>query len=160
MEPNLNPQYLMTHHPKSLLSKYIEPKTIVTQTPEGFPLPQTTWVLSKKRIEELLLEINSIPIHVLREAVENGELEQYSPLEVGFIIQAMKAASTAPDALESLKFFTERILGKPKQQVESMNVNMSVKEYLETLDSSLFTESIPVQSDIQNSEFNDWIEDI
>lgn len=65
--------------------------------------------------------------------------------------QAIKAASGGPDSLESLKFIVERLIGKPKQEIMSTNVQLSVKEYLESLDQSNF-DSIPTTLNITTIE--------
>lgn len=122
---------------KSQLARYMQPKKLIHWDKDGIPRPHTDWLLPKNRIDDVLMAAMALPYdgspdpNMPGEIILEPEYVGLTNIEVACIKQAKKAAS---GDLESLKFTVERLLGKPKQQVEQTTVTMSLKEYLETLD--------------------------
>ncbi len=119
----------------STLDKYKKPKKLLKFV-DGVPVPYTDMVLPKNQLDNVLLAAMSLPYTgtycpIQKDMVLEEEYCGLTNIEVAAIKTAKKAAS---GQTEDLRFVMERLLGKPKQQVENTNVNVSLAEYLKALD--------------------------
>lgn len=63
----------------------------------------------------------------------NEEDQQYIGLTMGEVMLMRQAASASYGDLLSTQYFSDRILGKPKQSVETTSISMTISEYLDAL---------------------------
>ena len=117
------------------IDKYKRPKRLVNIV-DGVPIPYTEMVLPKSALDDVLLAALSLPYigqycPIEKCVVLEDEFLNLTNMEVAAIKTARKAAS---GQTEDFRFVLERLLGKPKQQVENTNVNVSLAEYLKALD--------------------------
>jgi len=113
---------------KSNLQQYMTPKKAIHWDKNGIPQPYTNWILPKSRIDDILLAALALPFS---NPDDDPELEGLTNIEAAAIQQAKKAAK---GDLEATKFVIERLIGKPKQQIEQTTLTMTLKDYLATLD--------------------------
>lgn len=101
------------------------------------PIPYTKWVLPKSRIDDVFMASLSLPYEGEYD-LETGEALPIPPRFQGLTnieVAAIKAAERASRGdIETLKFLVERLQGKPKQQVENTNVNISLTDLLKSID--------------------------
>lgn len=103
----------------------------------GEPRPYTEFVVPKNQIENVFTAALSLPYEGTPDPAEPTELyiepefKGMTNLEVGAIKTARKFAQ---GDLDTVRLLTDRLLGKPKQAIENMNVEVSLKDYLDSLD--------------------------
>lgn len=120
---------------RSNLSPYLKQKTLI-QWKDGQPIPYTEWVLPKNQIDQIFLAALALPYAGTidprnpDDILVEPEFDGLTNIEVACIKTARKAA--AGDT-EALKFTVERLIGKPKLQVEQTNINISLTEFLSNL---------------------------
>jgi hypothetical protein len=131
-------------------------RRVITWTPEGLPVPTSQPLLSKRGIEELASVALSLPYVVPqpelppepapeapltvtekyereRDAIldkYHAEVEKFAGMtnaEVMMVRQAEKAANGDSGAANDI---LDRVLGKPKQSVESKNLNLTYEDML------------------------------
>ncbi len=98
-------------------------------------LPEITYkeMLSKEIIADLPLVAISMPYKRSDEEVLLGidtDLEGLTIAEVMNIRMARKAANGDKEAF---KLIQDRVLGRPKQQIESTKISMSYSDYLDSI---------------------------
>jgi hypothetical protein len=111
--------------PSAALGKVIEWK-------DGKPIPVTKPILSKDKIANIAQAAISLEYRE-EDDVLGIDKEYYglSIAEVLFIKMARSAASTGD--IKVISALLDRVLGKPKQEVESKNLNMTYQDFLEQL---------------------------
>lgn len=109
-------------------------------------------IISDRGLKDLVPTALSLPYQgkIISEPDENGrfvdrreiepEFEGMTNAEVMVIKEAQRAAAGNSDATHRL---LDRILGKPKQQNENLNVNASYSDYLESLERQENTTEYP-----------------
>ena len=132
-------------------------RRMIAWTPEGLPVPVSVPMLSKAGIEELATAALSLtykieplvladippsasPAEKARIAAENDRLEKayeselefegHTNAEVMIIKLARAAAGGDKDATSSM---LDRVLGRPKQSVESKSLKLSYEDYLKEM---------------------------
>jgi hypothetical protein len=106
----------------------------ITWDENGMPKPAFREIFAKEQIDIL----NRAALSADFEPRQDTETEQYDEerfrgmtnAEVGAI---KLAENYARGDIESAKYLLDRVLGKPKQQVEQLSVNASYAEFLEEL---------------------------
>lgn len=102
---------------------------------DGCPYPLLREPVTARRLTTLLCAALSAPYECKRDSEGNiyPDEQQYEGMtkaEVG----ALKAADGyANGDIDHTKFVHDRIIGKPKQQIESVNVAIGIKDYLAKL---------------------------
>lgn len=117
------------------IDRFKKPKRLINMV-DGVPVPYTEMVLPKNRLDDILLAALSLPYigqycPIEKTVVLEEEYCGLTNMEVAAIKTARRAAAGQTD---DFRFVIERLLGKPKQQVENTNVNISLAEYLKALD--------------------------
>lgn len=101
----------------------------------GIPVPYTEWVVDKTKIDSVFLTALSLP-YTGREDPITGQTH-IEPRFVGLtnieVAAIRQAERSAEGELESLKFLTDRVLGKAKQQIDTTNVNISLNDFLSSM---------------------------
>lgn len=100
---------------------------------DGKPVPTNIEILDKEAVADLPIAVISLPYERSEDEKEFGIDEEFEGMtngEVALIIQARRASRGDSKALEMLM---DRIVGKPKQQIESKNLNLSYEDYLKEL---------------------------
>lgn len=86
--------------------------------------------------------ITDMRLHALATPYEpkrspDGELlpgeEKYIGYAKGEVMSLREAQMAAEGDLDAIRHINDRILGKPKQQIDNLNVSISYKDYLEEL---------------------------
>src|SRR5579859_251629 len=102
----------------------------------NIPVPIQTPLADNKTITETLRQQWSKPF-VPRHDPDTGEI---LPEDLPFVGKSAGDAQAARvndmaayGDMQALQFVWDRLLGKPKQQVESVSVSMTVREYLDAL---------------------------
>ncbi len=97
---------------------------------EGKPVPTHIGIMNKEAVAELPITVLSLPYERTEFEKEMGVDKEFEGLtngEVALIIQARRASRGDSRALDMLM---DRIVGKPKQQVESKNLNLTYEDWL------------------------------
>lgn len=97
----------------------------------GEPVVKYRQMLTKNVIANMPIVAMSMPYKRTQEEIEEDidpEFEGKTNIEVMNIRLARKAAE---GNLEAYRLLTERVLGRPKQEVQSTNLSMSYSEFLE-----------------------------
>jgi len=146
--------------------EYMKPQKLIKWTPEGMPIPYTKWVLPKSRIDDVFMASLSLPYEGEYD-LETGEALPIPPRFQGLTnieVAAIKAAERASRGdIETLKFLVERLQGKPKQQVENTNVNISLTDLLKSIDipQTVDVNSVPQPTPTSlNPEDTSWMNDL
>lgn len=109
---------------------------------DGRPVPTNIDILDKEAVAELPIAVLSLPYErseLEKELGVDEEFEGMSNGEVALVVQARRASRGDSKALEMLM---DRIVGKPKQQIESKNLNLSYEDYLKELARKIEEEKI------------------
>jgi hypothetical protein len=130
---------------------------MIAWTPEGLPVPVSVPMLSKAGIEELATAALSLtykieplvlsdippsasPAEKARIAAENDRLEKAHESELEFegmtnaevmIVKLARAAARGDK--DSTAAMLDRVLGKPKQSVESKSMKLTYEDYLKEM---------------------------
>ncbi len=97
----------------------------------GEPVVKYRQMLTKNVIADMPIVAMSMPYKRTQEEIDNDidpEFEGKTNVEVMNIRLARKAAK---GDLDAYRLLTERVLGRPKQEVQSTNLSMSYSEFLE-----------------------------
>lgn len=100
------------------------------------PMPYTDFVLPKERITDVLLAALALPYAGTKDPVtqEVSVEPEYFGLSNAEVMALKIANRAAGGDLDAAKLILDRILGKPKQQVETTNLNLTLGEYLSQID--------------------------
>jgi len=119
---------------RSQINKYLEPKKLIEWV-NGVPIPYTQFILPKQKLDDVILAAMALPyeggVDEFGEPQYNEDYKGLSNAEVMAINIAKKAAGGSVDAA---KFLMDRLLGKPKQQVNVASVQMTLGEFLQNLE--------------------------
>lgn len=101
----------------------------------NLPVPEYTPPVTKEAVNQMSLTALSLPYEGEYDPVSDSyvvepEFEGRTNLEVAFIRRARKAAGGDSKELDAL---LDRVLGKPKQSTETVQMRMSYTQYLDFL---------------------------
>ncbi len=118
--------------------KLLTPKKMIKWV-NGVPVPHTEWILPPSALNDVLMAALCLPYTgtldpYTQQVTFEPEYVGLTNIEVAGIKQARKAAE---GDLESLKFCMERLLGKPKQQVEQTTINVSLTDYIKNIEGEI-----------------------
>jgi len=102
-------------------------RRMIVWGPDGVPRPESVPMLSPKAIEDLSITALSLPYKPDPLAPSDKEFEGMTNAEVMLVRLARTAAGGSLAATETL---LDRVLGRPKQSIESKNVNVSYADVL------------------------------
>lgn len=94
----------------------------------GNPQPHEGKPFAGQQMMEYLSTALAVPY-----ADEPLDTEKLTDLPMGAVGALRTVKAYADGDLEAAKFVHDRILGKPKQQIESLNVHMDIFEYVKSL---------------------------
>lgn len=122
-------------------ARAVEQRIIVWK--DGVPLPATCPVMPKDGVEKLALTALSMPFEPVpmrdaylsdtdreKDKMRWDKEQKYVGLTNGEVMMIRLAETAAGGDLATAKELLDRILGKPKQQIESKTMNISYSEYL------------------------------
>ncbi len=123
-------------------------RRMIIWTPEGVPMPSSSPLLSKQNIEDLATTALSLPY--------TGGEEEFASMtnaEVMLVRLARAAAGGDQSAAEALM---DRVLGRPKQSVESKSFRMTYEDLLkEKAAAAQRAETVEVQIVRDDKPFGD-----
>lgn len=141
LESNEKPNSLTASHN----SAYVEPYIVWEN---GVPVKKFKLQVAKEDIQEMKLHAATQTYYgdwdpINQEYIPDPRYEGLSKIEVAQHKLMDKAAAGDIQALAQVE---DRILGKPKQQVESLNISTSLESFLEKIALSENQESTPEES--------------
>lgn len=99
----------------------------------GIPDVRYQKMLTKETVAELPLAALSQPYERTSLEIELGRDEEFENLTRAEVMHIRLARKAAGGSMEAAKFLLERMLGKPKQSVETKSLSMTYTQYLEEL---------------------------
>ena len=108
---------------------------------DGVPYPVGTYLLSKQNIEDLHLVALSSPYEpddTLPEDQYWDEKLRYEGMTKGEVMILKLTEKASQGNMHAMSMVLDRILGKPKQSVESKTMTMTYKDYLDHLSNGQF----------------------
>lgn len=130
--------------PSNMPSNAVNKRVIVWR--DGVPVPESHPIIPKDGVEKLALTALSMPFEPvpLRENYEDDierekdrmryeKEKSFQGLTNAEVMMIRLAESAASGDLASAKELMDRILGRPKQQIESKSMHMSYSDYLSAL---------------------------
>jgi hypothetical protein len=100
-------------------------RRMIAWGPDGLPIPVSTPLISKVQIEALASTALSLPFH--DPLCLEPEFEGMTNVEVMMVKMARKAAGGDLAVASEL---LDRVLGRPKQSMESKSLNLSYEDFL------------------------------
>lgn len=100
---------------------------------DGVPVVVYKQMLTKDIIVDLPLAAVSMPYERTEEEVFLGIDEDLEGKTIAEVMDIRLARNAARGDKESYKILKDRILGKPKQEIQSTKLTMSYTEYLEKI---------------------------
>jgi hypothetical protein len=102
-------------------------KRMIVWGPDGVPRPASTPVLSPKNLEDLATTALSLPFVSDPLSLSDKEFEGMTNAEVMLVRLARAAAGGSQAATEAM---LDRVLGRPKQSLESKSMTMTYADVL------------------------------
>lgn len=102
-------------------------RRMIVWGPDGVPRPESVPMLSPKNVEDLASTALSLPYKTDPFSVSDEEFVGMTNAEVMLVRMARLAAG---GDLSAANVLLDRVLGKPKQSIESKNVNVSYADVL------------------------------
>lgn len=99
--------------------------------PQPFPVDGAPY--TKENLRQLTTAALRVPYELLRDPL-TGEIlpgeEQYRGMSCGEVMKIRQAQEAAQGNLEAGKYLEDRLLGKPTQHQENLNLNVSYRDLL------------------------------
>jgi len=99
----------------------------------GIPCLVFKEAYSKPAMSSLIHSVLALP-YEMRDLTHYPEDAQYEGLTYGEVMIIRRAKSAAHGESEDVDFFADRVLGKPKQSVESTTMSVTFQEYVANLE--------------------------
>jgi len=98
---------------------------------KGYPEVVYKEMLTREAIADIPLAVVSMPFERTEEEIFLGIDEDLEGKTIAEVMDIRLARSAARGDKEAYKMLKDRILGKPKQEIQSTKLTMSYTEYLE-----------------------------
>lgn len=99
----------------------------------GEPVVKYRQMLTKDVIADMPVAALSLPYQRTEEEVALGTGKEFEGKTNAEVMNIRLVRRAAEGNMEAYKLITERVLGKPKQEVQSTNLSISYSEFLENI---------------------------
>ena len=114
---------------------------------DGEPITKYIKPVTKLSVSETLAAAANLPYIAINDTQDEKRFEGRTNIEVSSIRLAEKAAS---GNLEAVNQMLDRILGKPKQETQNLNVNVTYQDYLDKIADMVEAEENKMNVEVDN----------